>query len=145
MSWQMAASCRMGDGSVWVTPGVSICQAGRHPLCALHLKWWCCSLLKHHLLNNFGTDHLSCLPTRGRDHLFWFWREECKSQGSQNLTSLQSTCSLILKKFQSSERIQNKHASPLKTAKIPVSISSLSPKFSTIIFPPPNWYSVWLC
>lgn len=122
-----------------------ICQAGRHPLCALHLRWWCCSLLKHHLLSNFGTDHLSCLPAHGRDHLLGFWREECVSQGYQNLMFLRSMCRLILKGFQSSERIWSKHASPLKTGKIPVSISSPSPKFSTIIFPPPNWYSVWLC
>lgn len=92
--------------------GGLICQAGRHPLCALHLKWWCCSLLKHHLLKNFGTDHLSCLPACGRVHLLWFWREQCKTRGSQNLLSLQNTCSLILRSFQSSERIQSKHASP---------------------------------
>lgn len=111
VSWQMAASCRMGDRSTWVTPRVS-CQAGRHSLCALHLKWWCCSLLKHHLLNNFGIDHLSYLPAFGRDHLLWFWREEWKLRGSWNLMLLQSTCSITLKSFRSSERILSKRASP---------------------------------
>ena len=125
--------------------GGLIRPAGRHPLCASCLKWWCCSLLKHHLPNNFGTDRLSCLLARGRDHLLWFWREEGKPPGSHNLLSLQSMCSLILKSFQSSERVQRKHVSALKRAEIPLSISSPSPKFSTIIFPPPNWYSVWLC
>lgn len=125
--------------------GGLICQAGRHPLCALHMKRRCCSQLKHHLLHNFGTDHLSCLPACGRDHLLSFWREECKSWASQNLMSLQSMWGLILRSIQSSEGIQRKHAPPLTMAKIPVSIASLPPKFSTIIFLPPNWYSVWLC
>lgn len=107
-----------------------VCQAGRHLFYALHLKWWwCCSLLKHHLLSNFGTDHLSCLPVHGRDHSLWFWREECKSWGSQNLVLLHSTCSLTQKSFWSSERIQSKHASPLTIVKIPVSIASPSPSF----------------